>query len=467
MAIKLLPPRTAFISGAISAAATVLPIDQTFSDIIASAIDFGGGDYFYLTLYEDDVREEIKVTNKAANNLTIVRAQGDTGVTPDVTGYAFSLAAKYTADMNKAAVEDIAALIVPTPTFDLAGLGLVEVVDLGGGNWSIDVPAPTYTGVSGVEITGTWGEYEVGLTNDGNCCAPEDEEEAGTVNLIGVGLVTVEDTELGWEINVPAPSFTGVGVDITGTWPNYTFTVTAAGSGTVTEIAVGSGLVLTGDPNVNPTIDIATTGVVAGDYGGIVINDTGQITAVPTTLDPVSIVVAGDGIDIARVGDEVTISGIDAAIGTVGVVALADDAAALDPLDDTTAVTPALLAAVIADLEGVVPQGGQTYSGEADGDYTVTLPTVAITLDLAAGEKALVLVNTTARGAVLTDPVNYAIAVFNATGTRIQSNKKINQNEQSMVFFIDGPSTDGLVLKHTALAGGETVPSYSMVALKL
>lgn len=460
--IRLLPPRTNFISGPISNVATIMPIDSAFSAVIAAMINFGAGDYFYLTLVEGNTREEIKVTNRSGNNLTIVRAQGDT------TALAFTSAAKYIVEVNKAAVEDIASDIVPVANFDITGTGLAVVSDLGGGNFSIDVPNLVLGGTSGVEVVGTWPSYAIGLTNDGNCCA-EVVGVGGVVNIYGQGLANVTETLLGWQVAVATPTFNVIGGTMTGTWPNYTLTITGGGgTGTVTEVVVGTALVLTGDPNVNPTIDLANTAVTPGDYGGLVVDAQGRITAIPVTFNAVSVLVAGDGVNLTRTLDSVEIDIIAATEIAAGIVMLADADAPLNITDDTTAVSPKLLASVIADLEGTSVQGDATYSGEADGDYTVTLPTAAISLALLAGEKAVIFANTTARGAVLTDPVNYAIAVFSVTGgARIESNKKINQNEQSMVFVLDGPFTDGIALKHTALAGGESVPSYSLVALVL
>lgn len=459
--IKLLPPRTNLINGAISAVSTLLPVDAAFLAIIASFVDFGASDYFYLTLVEDNKREEVKVTNVSGSNLVIVRAQGGT------TAAAFTLAGKYVVEMNKAAITDIATGLAPVQTVSVDGEGIAES-SLLGSVYTVAVPYPNFTSTTGLEIAGAWPNIQFNLPNNGNCCAGEGSSGSSGLLFVGEGIAEVNYIGDNVTVNVLAPSFIGTGIQISGSWPNYQFTVTANGSGSVVSVGTSGGLDYTGDPNVNPTLFMSNTGVVAGSYGGIVINARGQLTAVPATLNPVSVVVEGTGIDVARTGDSITISAIQGAVGTVGVLALADADAPINETDETTAVTPKMLATIVAALEGSVGYGGATYSGEADGDYTVTLPTTAIALVLAAGQKAIVTAHTTARGAVVTDPVNYAIGVFKSSdNTRVQANKKVNQNEHSMSFVIDGPFTDGLTLKHTALAGGETVYSYSLIALKL
>jgi hypothetical protein len=457
--IKFLPPRTAFISGAISDAATILPIDTTFAALIAANVTFPG-DYFYFSIYEGVVREEVKATALSGLNLTIERAQGDT------TAEAFTLAAKYVLEWTKAAIEDVAVGLAPVAEITVEGAGIASV-DTVGDVATVTVEAPNFTMGAGLEVSGDWPNLEFALTNDGNCCAGE-EEAAGVYTFVGAGIADVEEVGGEVTVTVPVPNFTGVNVVVNGTWPDFEFEFPPAPTGTVTSVAVGTGLGLTGSGSVNPTISLSNTGVAASTYGGIEINAQGQIVAVPPTLDPISVLTEGTAISLNRTGDSVEINAIEGAVGTVGVLALADGDAPLDETDETLAVSQKLLASVIAALEGTEGYGGQTYSGEADADYVTTLPTTAIALALGTGEKALVLVNATARGAVATDPVNFGLAVFSSVGAvRLQANKKINQNEQSMMFFIEGPFTDGLALKHTALGVGETMYSFSLIALKL
>lgn len=462
MAIKRIISRTGFISAAISDSSTVLLVDATFLSLIAASVNFAGGDYFYMSLEEGEKVEEIKVTGQGISHLVIER-----GDNPQ----AFSAAAKYNTALTHEAVLELAATMTPVPTFNITGSGAATVTSLGGGNFDISVPVPTIQGTSGIEVAGSHPNWVVGLVAGAGCC-PSDEEgpgEGGSTELIAAGIVSISAVGSAQQINVDAPNFTGTGLTVTGTWPNLTFNYAGGGGGTVTSVGVGAGLTLTGNPALDPTLSITNTGVAAGNYAGVVINAKGQFTAVPLTFAPISVATPDGAIQIARAAgsDEITIGVTEAAVGTLGVVALADADDPLNETDETTAVTPRMLAEVIADLEGTVPYGGQTYSGEADGDYTETLPTSGIALTLVAGETALVFANTTARGGVFTDPVNYAIGVFEAGGTRIQANRKINQNNQSMQFSIAGPYVGSLVLKHTALGVGETMHSYSLHALKM
>lgn len=463
MAIKVLPYRTGFIGAAISNVATVLPVDTAFLGVVAANVNFAT-DHFYLTLVEDAKREEVKVTGSSATTLTIVRAQGGT------TAQSFSLAAKYTTELEKAAIIDIAAGSVPVSTVNITGLGIATITNLGGGNWQIDVPQPVVVGASGIEATAAFPNYTVALVNNGGCCEGEIPigGAAGVTSISGGGIVTTGLVGQAASVTVAPPVFTGVGMTITGAWPNFTFTATGVGVGTVTSVAVGPGLGLTGNPNVNPTIAISPTGVIPATYGGVGINDRGQITVVPTTFNPVSVITAGTGLQVARTGDAVTISAIVAGEGVVGVVALADADFPLDTTNITTAVTPKLLADVVAAIDGGTAYGGQSWSGEADADYTVTVPTSVVTLNLVTGDNAIVFGSVTMRdSAAPATQQNYGIALFNGSGVRLHANVKIVQNQQHITCIIPGPFVNSVVLKTTALPAGAAIISHALTALKV
>jgi len=123
----------------------------------------------------------------------------------------------------------------------------------------------------------------------------------------------------------------------------------------------------------------------------------------------------------------------------------------------------------VADLAGVDAEGGSTFSGEADADYTVTVPTVALPLVLGAGQMAIVIAELTVKdSSTPLNPVEYGMAVFySVAATRVQSNKKVNQNQQTMTFILTGPVSDGLILKMTAVPGTSSVVSSSLIAAVL
>src|SRR5690606_34664468 len=107
------------------------------------------------------------------------------------------------------------------------------------------------------------------------------------------------------------PVFTGQnGVEVTGDWPNFVLDYSGAvGNGTVTSVAVGEGLTLTGNPNVAPNISITNTGVAAGDYAGLVITPTGQIEEIPAGFAPISEIEFTDDVGtIVRIGGKATVT---------------------------------------------------------------------------------------------------------------------------------------------------------------
>ena len=461
MAIKSIVFRTGLILGAISDVSTILLVDSTFLDIVNSAMDFGAGDYFYLKLQEDDTLEEVKVVNATSTYLVIERA---------ATAYPFTLAATYSTALGAAAVADIAAGVAPVAPITINGSGIANVTTDGAGTYTINVTQPNITGQTGIEVTQAFPDYGVALIAGGNCCEGDDIDTGGAdINIVGSGISDVSNDGNGtYTINTPSPTFSGAGVTISGVWPNLIFTVTAVGSGTVTSVAVGPGLSITGNPAVNPTINFNNSGVTAGAYGDMVVNARGQITSIAVGFNPVSAIAAANGLNVGRAGSTVTVSGIDAAEGVKGVVALADADAPLDTDDITTAVTPKLLASVLSDIAGPELYGGQLYSGEAGADYTNVVPSTAISLLLDAGDKAIVFANLTVRdNSAPTVAQNYGIALFDATGNLLHANKKLTQNNQFFMAIISGPFNDGLVLKTTAMPGSAAIISQAVSALQL
>jgi hypothetical protein len=462
MGLQRIVHRTGFIGGALAVGTTVLPVDQGFLDIIAATMDFVGGDYFYMTIEEDELVEEVKVTNATDTYLVIQRGRGPT------TAKEFSLAAVYNTDMTAAEINERAAGLAPVAPLTLVGTGGIVAEETNPGEWTLNMPIPVIGGQNGIEVATVWPNYTIGIDMSTGCCA--DGEGTGSdipYVFVGGGITTVsvEGTEVA--INTPSPNFTGDGVEITGAWPNLNFAIEAAAGGTVTSVTAGTGLGQTGNPNVNPTLFISNTGVVAGDYGGIVVNSRGQITAMPEGFNPVSgIAVGDDGLQVDRTGGVVTITALDATESVKGIVQFADSEAALDPDDVTTAVTPKLLASVLSDIDSVTENGGETYNGEPDGDYATTAATAALPITLLTGQKALVFIETTAKDAADTDPVEYGISAWRATaGTRIFANRKLKQSIQTMMFGIDGPFSDAILVKHTALTGTETLVSHSVRAI--
>lgn len=462
MGLKRIVHRTGYIGAPLGTGTTILPVDQAFLDIIAATMDFVGGDYFYMTIEEDELIEEVKVTNATATYLVIDRAEGPTEAQD------FSMAATYNTDMTAAEIEERAAGLAPVAPLTITGQGGIVAEEVNPGEWTLNMPIPIIGGQNGIEVATVWPNYTIGIDMSTGCCGEGEGTGDGVPYVFvggGITTVSIDGTEVA--INTPSPNFTGDGVDITGAWPNLHFAVEGLAGGTVTSVAAGTGLGQTGNPNVNPTLFISNTGVVAGNYGGIIVNARGQITAMPDGFNPVSdVAVDGEGLQADRTAGVVTITALDATETSKGIVQFADSEAALDPDDATTAVTPKLLASVLSDIDSVTENGGETYNGEPDADYVTTAATAALPITLLAGQKALVFIEMTAKDAADTDPVEWGISAWRATaGTRIFANRKLKQSIQTMMFGIDGPFSDAILVKHTALAGTETLVSHSVRAI--
>jgi hypothetical protein len=104
------------LNGAITNNATSIIVTAT-----SSFPTVGGGNYFYATLIaQDGTREIVKCTALTSQTYTVVRAQDDTGVTPDTTGYAFADGDRFQLRLPKVVLEDHRDRIAVNET-DLAG----------------------------------------------------------------------------------------------------------------------------------------------------------------------------------------------------------------------------------------------------------------------------------------------------------------------------------------------------------
>jgi hypothetical protein len=328
------------------------------------------------------------------------------------------------------------------------------------------------TGQNGIEAVTDFPNTVITPAPGSGCCGGDDTSGDGTgeaYTFIGGGITQVNvDDSNNVSINTDPPNFSSsTGVDVSGSWPDLEINV-PVGTGTVQEVEQGPGIVILNDPTLNPQVGIANTGVTAGDYGGLVINERGQITEIPADYNPIqsAIAVPGSAINVAVVDGVAAIGVADATESTPGVVQFADSEAPLDPDDTTTVVSPKMLADTIADIDMPTQMGGETYAGESDGDYTNTVATAALAVTLVSGQKAIVFVHVTVKDSADTDPVEFGMAAFKASaGTRIQANKKVKQCNQTMMFGLEGPFSDAIIVKTTALVGTETVISHSVRAI--
>jgi hypothetical protein len=462
MAVKNLYGLSGQLAVAINSLAAVIRVDPTLAGAIAASGFVNGVDSTYFAITANNVYEVVKVTGVTGQDLSVVR-----GVESDPQ--AFPVGSRLNFVVTAAGVLETIGPI--NSTVQLAGTGLAEVTNPSGDNWNINVDVPVFTGTGGISVLGEYPNMTFTYTPQ-DCCGDDVGGSGdGITSLTGVGIATAYNTGAAGYVNVAAPVFTGSGVTITGTWPNYTFTVTATGAGTVTSVAAGAGITVTGAPTVTPTVGITNTGVVAGTYGGVVINARGQITTIPAAFNPVSIVNVTAPLTVSRPSsaETITLAINTAGIDTLGAVALVDHTDPFDPTNTTQAMTPAAVATAMATLGSASAAGNNSYSGEAAVSYTNAIGGSATAISLLSGEKAIVYAEVTVLdGAAPLTPVDYGIAVFNAGGTMIKGNRIMEQSQQVISFLIDGPvSATTFGISTTALPGGSSLISYSMYIQKL
>lgn len=444
------------LTAAIGPGSSILQVNTALASALATGM--ADGDVTYLALTAGSTYELVRVTDVEGVYLSVDRAVHGTAQTfPVGTVVSFELTAEAV----------ISQLAVPPTVVAITGTGEADVSNPSPNVFEIDVPTPTIESGTGVEITGTWPNITVNVTPK-DCCGETVEDSVGILTLEGQGIAQAYVSGSEGFVNVPAPNFVGNGVTITGAWPDITFTVAGLAGGTVTSVGAGPGLNITGTPTVNPTVNMNASGVAAGNYGGVVINVRGIIEAVPVTFDPVSIVSGVGPINVNRTDDAVEITIDDAAPGVKGAVILSDPTDPFDPLDDETAITPAGVQAALDTIVAADVTGADSYTSEADALYTNTISASATSIELAAGEKAIVIASATVVDATTPSTLKqWGLAVFNATPAKIKANKSIHQIQQSLIFTLTGPITPTtLALVTTDLTGG-TLLSYGLHILKL
>lgn len=434
----------------------LIPVPAAFSGAIVFS-GFSPGDTSYFALSAGGLTEVVKLVGVEENYLVVERGSCGT------ISYAFPTG---TTIEYQVTTEGILHAINIDTNVSIEGKGLVEVIENSPNDFSVGVEAPDIKGEGGISVFGSWPAIRIGYESpEGNCSAPSVDVQGGITDLVGEGLVTAFVNGGVGTVRVrPLVLNAGTNIQISGAWPNYTITATA-GSGTVGSVGVGAGLSLTGSPNVNPTIFMQNTGVAAGTYGGVAINSRGQITAVPPTFNPVSVISAGSNTTVSRAGDTVTISVPNADIGQRGAVELADETDPFNPNDNTTAATPAVVAQAIATIPEATISGVTSIGAEAPALYSNIINSTSQTLTLGTGDKALVTANATMLDTLEpTSPVEFGIAVLNAN-TLVQGDRILKQSQQSITFVVDGPFSGTLALATTTPPAGSSLTGYSLTIL--
>jgi len=454
----------------ISNVSTLLPIDLLTLAAIEDAVNFGAGEWTYLSISDGSGAhiEEVKITGVSGNNLVMVR--GASQSTP--TAFA-AISSNVRNITGLDAIKDIINANATPPVTTVSGTDAASVT-LSGNNYNVDVPVPVLLGVDGIAITGAYPYWQIAFEGiGGGCCSGcGGESSGGGITSLNITSDILQGNIVGpiLSLSLQTPAFTGAGgIVVSGTYPNFTITGSASGGGTVTSVAAGTGVTVTGAPTINPTVSITNTGVAAGNYAGVIINAQGQITAVPGGwAGPISNITADEGITVAIAGGVAALTVADAAVGVDGIVALADSSVPLVPTDDSTAVTPKVLANALAAL---IPgtQGNGTSTGEADASYVNTIGATNLVINLAGGKKlALFAECEMLDGGVPLTPVAFGVAIAAATGPVFwYKGKKATQSRQCICTVITGPLSDTIALVTTAVPAGSTVYSSSLIAIPL
>lgn len=441
----------------VSTGSPLLPVNSTLSGAIAATF-INGVDVAFFSVRTANFYELIKIIAVNGLNLTVVRAQGGT------TARAFPIGAELRYETtSESVIEQIGSI---STDVTVTGGGLVQVNEPAHNVFKVVVPSPAFTSDNGISIVGEYPNMHFAFTREADdCCETGEGSSRGeaVTTIEGEGLVTAIVNGGTAIIRVASPIFTaGPGVSIVGAWPSYNISATS-GSGTVQVVGASGGLQVTGAPTVNPTLSIASSGVTAGTYGGIAINARGQITAVPSTLSPVSIVVVGAGLGYSRVGDAVTLTPVVGSVGVKGILELADETDPFNSADNTSAASPAVVALALETLVLADVLAASSYNGEVDANYTNLISGSNVAVVLVAGQKAMVSAEVVVvDGASPLVPVAFGIAVFSTAPARINSNRKVTQSIQNMQFVITGPLTATLGIATTALPAGASATSYSL-----
>lgn len=449
----------------VSADAGSIVISSDLAGAIAATF-VSGDDSTWLAIKSGNNTEVVQVVGMFGTTLSVMRGQEGTNALAWYAGTEVSF------------VLTAAAILQELPEIDgavnISGSGLVNVNNVDVNNFEIWVDEPSFAGSNGITVTGNWANgYTIHYTPpDDDCCGTGSGGGSGTgiTDLQSLGIGNAYTNDGTGFIDIPEPEFNTSGpITITGSWPSYTFTVSSGGGGTVTSVAAGAGIAVTGTPSVNPTVAIANTGVAAGTYAGVVINSRGQFTAVPLSFAPISVITATSPLHAARVAgsDTVALTVDNGAIGVKGVLELADPDDDFDPDDDTHAASPAVIAKALETL--VLPSVAHVsnYTGETSSDYTNPVGSTTTSLILASGETALVRAMVTmVDGTTPLTPVAFGMAVIDATPSVVKANRKVTQNVQMMEFLMTGPVNTALTVFTTVLPAGATIQSYSFTVQK-
>lgn len=456
-----------YLAQSIAADTTLLPLNQDGIDKLSSALSDGDWTYLYIQSALGEP-EEVKVTSVEDDYIVVVRGTNASAHDQGSTLHGV---------LNAAAVQDIVNDLTIPANVTITGAGGTTVSNPSPQNYLVTSKAYQFVGENGIVVTyeDSGNTRTVTISAESllsGCCGtsglPDTGGSGGINNVNASGSVSAYISSgtlfiSGEQVNVSA----GAGISVSGSFPNFTVSLAGGGSaGSVTSVNAGAGILVTGNPAVNPTVAMANTGVVAGNYGGLVVNGRGQIENIPLGFNPISSIVFADGGTANVVNGVATVTMDNADVATRGIVALADETAPFDPNDTATAATPAVVALAMAGAVPLLHAAGSS-TGEADGDYTNTLSGTTLNIDLAAGEKALLLGDVVmVDGTNPLTPVAFGVAVFTSAAVKLYGSKKVTQNKQSICSVITGPLQAQVVIATTAVPSGASVQTQNLVIIQ-
>lgn len=417
------------------------------------AIIGASGNFTTLSLSNGVVSEIVYATGVSGVNVTISRAQEGS------TAQTFSAGTIARFVWTEVSIQDVAS--GGTAGISITGGGIVNVT---GGPFAFNVSAPAGNLIAGtgIGLAGTWPNITITNTAPGG-------GGGGITTITGSGQAIVTPITGGFNVNVPTPSVgAGAGISVTGTWPTITITNTDPGggaTGTVTIVNAGSGIAITGDPTVNPTISLSPSGATPGVYGGITVDVFGRITSIGAGLiTNISSLTAALVVGTPSIG-AITLQIADATTAVTGLIkrAVNTSVASSDPGDNVSAVTPSGIAAVLAAQVPVQIIADTSNIPLASASYTVAAITSGTSLTIAAGKTALVTVAIEEQdpGAPTSVP-SFGIGLFTGLTFIDGNSDNVPSAARTLTVKIVGPFTGILGARVTALAGTFAIQSKSI-----